>query len=164
MPFDFDLDSISNGVLVTTAFLGAFAAALWLSLIIWTYRDMRARSQDPLAPILAALVVGVLSVAGLAVYLILRPPKTLDEAYQHTLEEEALLREIEAASVCPGCGRHTRPDWQVCPHCQTRLKKPCQGCGRLMELAWNLCPYCATPAPGKRLEAHPVPVGHEVSG
>lgn len=156
MPFGLNLESISNYLLVTTAFLGAFAAALWLSLIIWTFRDMRARSRDPFAQILAALVVAVLTLPGLVVYLILRPPKTLDEAYQHTLEEEALLREIEETPVCPGCGRRTQTNWQVCPSCQTRLKKPCSRCGNLMELPWNLCPFCATPVPGKRIEGQTI--------
>jgi RNA polymerase subunit RPABC4/transcription elongation factor Spt4 len=153
MPFDFDLQTVSNYLLVLTAFFGAFLAALWLSLVIWTFRDMRARSRDPLAQILAALVVAVLTLPGLAVYVILRPPRTLEEAYQHTLEEEALLQEIEEKPRCPGCGRNIQESWQICPTCQSKLKKPCHNCRRLLELAWNICPYCATPVPGRRTEA-----------
>ena len=156
MPFNFDLQILSSYVLVSTALLGAFLAALWLSLVIWTYRDMRARSRDPLAQILAALVVAVLTLPGLVVYLILRPPRTLDEAYQHTLEEEALLQEIEEKPHCPGCGRDIQESWQICPTCQTRLKKPCHNCRKLMDLAWNICPYCAAPVPGRRAA---VPIG-----
>ena len=156
MPFNFDLQTLSSYVLVSTALLGAFLAALWLSLVIWTYRDMRARSRDPLAQILAALVVAVLTLPGLVVYLILRPPRTLDEAYQHTLEEEALLQEIEEKPHCPGCGRDIQESWQICPTCQTRLKKPCHNCRKLMDLAWNICPYCAAPVPGRRAA---VPIG-----
>ena len=153
MPFDFDLQTVSNYLLVLTAFFGAFLAALWLSLVIWTFRDMRARSRDPLAQILAALVVAVLTLPGLAVYVILRPPRTLEEAYQHTLEEEALLQEIEEKPRCPGCGRNIQESWQICPTCQSKLKKPCHNCRRLLELAWNICPYCATLVPGRRTEA-----------
>jgi len=156
VPFNFDLQILSSYVLVSTALLGAFLAALWLSLVIWTYRDMRARSRDPLAQILAALVVAVLTLPGLVVYLILRPPRTLDEAYQHTLEEEALLQEIEEKPHCPGCGRDIQESWQICPTCQTRLKKPCHNCRKLMDLAWNICPYCAAPVPGRRAA---VPIG-----
>lgn len=156
MPFNFDLQTLSSYVLVSTALMGAFLAALWLSLVIWTYRDMRARSRDPLAQVLAALVVAVLTLPGLVVYLILRPPRTLDEAYQHTLEEEALLQEIEEKPHCPGCGRDIQESWQICPTCQTRLKKPCHNCRKLMDLAWNICPYCAAPVPGRRAA---VPIG-----
>ena len=142
-PLDF-----SNIVSIATAFSAAFLAALWLSLIIWTYRDARSRTRDPLARLLAALVVAVLFLPGLLIYWILRPPHTLEEDYQHTLEEEAMLQTIEDAPLCPGCGRKINPEWVACPSCHTRLKKSCQQCGRLMDLPWNLCPWCATPVPG----------------
>lgn len=148
----FDPIQLSNVFLILTAWSGAFLAAFWLSLIIWTYRDIRSRARDPLARILAVLVVAVLFLPGLVVYLILRPPRTLEEDYQHTLEEEALLQSIEDIALCPGCGRRVKDNWMVCPNCHTRLKKPCHHCGKLMDLPWNLCPFCGTPAPGMRRE------------
>lgn len=152
MPPSFQLNEMGNFFLYLTAFLGAFLAALWLSLIFWAYRDARERTDDRLARILAALVVALLGPPGLVVYLILRPTRTLDEVYQHTLEEEALLSEIEGRSTCPGCGTQTEQDWQICPDCHTRLRKPCRECGQLLELAWQICPYCATPLAGARQE------------
>jgi RNA polymerase subunit RPABC4/transcription elongation factor Spt4 len=148
----FDPSSLSNFLLILAAWGGAFIAALWLSLVIWTYRDIRRRAQDPLARILAVLVVAVLFLPGIVIYLILRPPRTLEEEYQHTLEEEALLQAIEESALCPGCGRRIKDNWQVCPNCHTKLKKNCHHCGKLMELPWNLCPFCGTPAPGMRRE------------
>lgn len=149
----FDPSILSNFLLGLTAWGGAFIAALWLSLIIWTYRDIKARGKDPLIRFLAVLVVAVLFLPGIVIYLILRPQRTLEDEYQQTLEEEALLRTIEETPLCPGCSRRVRSDWLVCPHCHTKQKKPCHHCGRLMELAWNLCPYCGTPAPGMRRES-----------
>lgn len=149
---DFNLSNVSDFVLIIAAWGGAFIAALWLSLIIWTYRDVRNRTRDPLARVLAALVVTVLFLPGLVIYLILRPPHTLEEQYQHSLEEEALLQAIEDISLCPGCGRRVKENWQICPNCHTRLKKHCHQCNRLMELPWNLCPYCGSAAPGARRE------------
>lgn len=143
---------VSNLVLILTAFGGAFLAALWVSLIVWTYRDVRARARDPLVRVLAVLVVALLNLPGVLVYLILRPRYTMEEEYQRTLEEEALLQALEDLSLCPGCERRVREDWLVCPHCQTKLKKACHQCGKLMELPWNICPYCGTPAPGMRRE------------
>jgi RNA polymerase subunit RPABC4/transcription elongation factor Spt4 len=150
MPTGLNLGSLANLFLYGSAFFGAFLAALWLSLAFWSYRDAGARSHDRLAQILAAAVVLRLGPAGLVVYLVLRPRQTLDEVYQNALEEEALLAEIEDRPVCPGCGAQTRPDWQICPHCHTRLQKACASCSRLMELPWQVCPYCATPVPGSR--------------
>jgi RNA polymerase subunit RPABC4/transcription elongation factor Spt4 len=150
MPTGLNLGSFANLFLYATAFFGAFLAAFWLSLGFWTYRDAGARSHDRLAQVLAAVVTLLLGPAGLLVYLVLRPRLTLDEVYQHALEEEALLAEIEDRPVCPGCGAQTRPDWQVCPQCHTRLQKPCSHCGRLLELPWQVCPYCGTAVPGSR--------------
>ena len=149
---DFDPTSLSNFMLFIAAWGGAFIAALWLSLVIWSYRDIRQRARDPLARILAVLVVAVLFLPGIVIYLILRPPRTLEEEYQHTLEEEALLQSLEESSLCPGCGRRAKESWTLCPNCHTKLRKPCHQCGKLMELSWNLCPYCGAVAPGMRVE------------
>jgi RNA polymerase subunit RPABC4/transcription elongation factor Spt4 len=143
---------LSNFILIATGFAAAFAAALWLSLIIWTYRDIRRRARDPFVRALAVLVVAVLFLPGVLVYFILRPSQTLEEEFQQTLEEEALLQSIEESALCPGCGRRVHEDWIACPSCYTRLKKACHHCGRPIELAWNLCPYCGTAAPGMRRE------------
>lgn len=143
---------LTNSFLIVTAWGAAFIAALWLSLIFWTYRDIRARARDPLARILAVLVVAILFLPGIVVYLIMRPPRTLEQEYQQTLEEEALLQSIEDSPLCPGCGRRTKDNWVICPNCHTKIKKTCHQCGKLMELPWNICPYCGTPAPGMRRE------------
>ncbi len=152
MPPNSNLSLLGDTLLYLTAFFGAFLAALWLGLVFWTYRDVRLRTHDKLIYVLAPLLLLVLGPPGLVIYLILRPPRTLEEAYQQTLEEEALLSEIEERNVCPGCGARARPEWQICPRCLTRLMKPCAHCGQMMELPWQVCPYCAGPAPGVRAE------------
>jgi len=159
MSLPLDLSSLGNAFLIGTTLFGAFVVALWASLVFWTYRDSRARTQDRLLRVLAALLALILGPLGVLVYLVLRPPRTLDQAYQTTLEEEALLSDIEARSACPGCGNRASPDWQLCPNCHTRLRRPCSRCGRLMELPWKICPFCATPAPGTRVDAGPAENG-----
>lgn len=147
-----EINTFRNLILILTAWGGAFLAALWLSLVIWTYRDIRQRTRDRLARILAILVVTVLFLPGLVIYWILRPARTLEDEYQQTLEEEALLQSIEESVLCPGCGRKVETDWMVCPFCHTKLRKQCHQCQRLLELSWNICPYCATPVIGMRRE------------
>ncbi len=146
--------TLSQLLLYGTMATGAVVASLWLGIVLWTYRDARARSRDVLAQVTAALMVAVLNIFGLILYLMLRPRETLAEAYERSLEEEALLQGIEEKPVCPGCGRPSNALWQVCPHCHTRLKKQCIQCGQLLDLPWNLCPYCATPQ-GNTVEAAP---------
>ncbi len=140
-----DRETINTILLYTITISGAVVSATWLGLILWTWRDMRLRSRDPLAQIAASLMVAILGIFGIVIYVMLRPSETLSEAYERSLEEEALLQNIEEKPVCPGCGRPTEAEWQVCPYCHTKLKKPCVNCARMLELPWNLCPYCATP-------------------
>lgn len=147
-----DLSSLTTVFQYLTALLGAFLVALWLSLIFWTYRDIRSRTEDRLIQALAAVLTAVMGPLGLLIYLVMRPLQTIDEAYQRTLEEEALLAEIEEQHLCPGCSGRTEPDWLICANCHTRLRKSCGSCGRLMDLSWQVCPYCGTPVPGARTE------------
>lgn len=139
---------IGSILLAIVAFIGAVLAAFWLTLIIWAFRDMRSRSRDIFAQMLAAMVVAILNLPGVGIYLLMRPKETLAEAYERSLEEEALLQGIEEALNCPGCGNRVREDWLVCPNCHTKLKKSCTNCGRALNLRWNVCPHCGTPAVG----------------
>lgn len=135
----------NNLLLFAAAYAGVIFAVLWLALVIWAYRDMRARSRDPLAQILVAVMVLILSIPGAFIYMLLRPRETLSEAYERSLEEEALLQEIEEKPTCPGCGQRIQHEWQACPNCHTRLKKACYNCGKTLELSWSMCPYCTAP-------------------
>lgn len=151
------LNNLGAILLVVVAFLGAFLAALWVSLVLWTFRDARSRSRDPFAHLLAALMVAVFGPLGMFIYLILRPQETLAEAYERSLEEEALLQDIEERLVCPGCKQTVQENFQFCPSCHTRLKKVCPGCGALLRLRWNICPYCGA-SPSAPHMAQEVPV------
>ena len=124
------------------ACLGAYVVAFTASLVIWTFRDIRSRSRDIFAQLLATLMVAVFNLPGLFLYYILRPKETLTEAYERELAEEALLQDIEEKQACPSCHHAVMPEYQLCPHCHTRLKKECQNCHRLLHLKWNICPYC----------------------
>ena len=144
------LETILFYITIVAAIVGALSAGIWLSLVIWTFRDMRSRSRDPFAQIFAAVVVAILPIAGILIYIILRPPETLSEVFDRSLEEEALLQEIEERPACPGCSRTLHPRWLVCPHCHTRVRKKCNDCHELMELQWKLCPFCGN----QRLNPH----------
>jgi RNA polymerase subunit RPABC4/transcription elongation factor Spt4 len=148
-----DFQRLSGVLLAVVAVVAAAGTAIWISLIIWTYRDMRARSRDVFAQVLAAIVVGFLNIPGFMVYLILRPRETLAEQYERALEEEALLQSIEEKKVCPGCGHPTKEEWRLCPYCHTRLKKPCENCMELLDLPWSICPYCEYQQPERSTSA-----------
>jgi len=122
--------------------VGAYVAALYVGLIVWTFRDIHARSKDMLAQILATLLVALFTLPGLVVYLLLRPQTTLAEAYDRNLTEEAILQDLEERRVCPNCQHRVDPDYIVCPYCHHQLRLRCVGCGRLLQPNWSVCPYC----------------------
>ena len=138
---------------------GVWALLLWLSIIIWTYRDIRERTRDSSLQVLSAFVVLMFfpgfNLPGLALYLMLRPRDTLEEAYARSLEEEALLRELGDEGSCPSCRRLTDKEFQHCPSCQTQLKDQCAKCERLLSFSWLACPYCGTSRPGGAPAAEP---------
>jgi RNA polymerase subunit RPABC4/transcription elongation factor Spt4 len=136
--------------------IGAYFVAFWFSLIVWTFRDVRARSRDLFTQALGTLLVvppPPLNLAGLVLYFVLRPRETLSESYERSLEEEALLQGIEDVEVCPACKQLSERDYVVCPNCYTQLRKKCPDCGRLMELDWTLCAYCGSKVPRQRVPA-----------
>jgi RNA polymerase subunit RPABC4/transcription elongation factor Spt4 len=146
-------NSGSSGNIVTTlqnlvapliGCMVAFFVIFWLSLVIWTFRDIRSRTQDFLSQVLATVLVTVFPVGGLFIYMILRPRQTLAEIYERQLEEESLLAEMTERQTCGNCHARIESDFQVCPSCGNSLKRPCPKCERLLELRWTFCPYCAT--------------------
>lgn len=128
---------------ILLAVIGAYVAAFWFCLVVWTFRDIQKRTRDVVVQILATLLVLLFNVPGLILYTILRPPETIAEAYARALEAERVAAQ---ARTCPGCGAPTEPDFVLCPNCTTHLKQPCASCGRLMHLHWQTCPYCGAHA------------------
>lgn len=153
MPINIELPAYLGAILQgLVLFLGFYTVAIWLGMVIWTFRDVRARSRDIFYQLLATLLVLVFNVAGLFLYFILRPHETLAEVYARSLEEEALLQEVEDRRICPDCRRRVQEDFLVCPACGTELKKRCSECERLLHLNWEVCPYCGAAV---RAEAEP---------
>ena len=85
------LDTLSKVLGVSVGFLVAFTVIFWISLIVWTFRDIRSRTQDFMLQIAATLLVAIFFIGGLFIYMILRPRQTLAEIYERQLEEESLL-------------------------------------------------------------------------
>jgi hypothetical protein len=126
--------------------IGVYIVIIWLASAYWAFRDMQARTSNPVVPYLAAaLVVGftpVFFIFGILVYRIVRPQERRGEAYERGLAEEALVAEIEQIEHCATCGRKVHEEWIICPTCRTRLKRVCPHCSKLVGLEWSLCAWC----------------------
>ena len=84
---------------LAAAVCGAAAALLLFSLVVWTARDIAARSRDRLIRLGAVALVLCLPVVGLFVYLLLRPRETVAERYERDLIEEILAREVSRGDM-----------------------------------------------------------------
>ncbi len=124
----------------------AYVATLWLTLVIWTFRDIQSRSTDLFVQTISTLFVALFNLPGLVLYLILRPHETLAEQYERSLEEETLLQDLKQDLLCPSCQHTIQPDFQMCPRCRMRLKRRCLECDHVLDLEWTTCPYCTAPA------------------
>jgi hypothetical protein len=149
------IGSIFDNPVVQLGFqlLTIYWVVLWIAAAYWAFRDMQGRTDNPLAPYLAAAFIIVFSplLFPLAVftYRIIRPQERIGDVYERNLAEEAMLAEIEAIPHCPSCERRVDPAWLICPTCRTRLNRVCPNCTRLVGLDWSLCAWC-----GREFERH----------
>jgi hypothetical protein len=120
---------------------------LWVGLVIWVYRDIRERTRDIFHQTVSVLLALFFNLAGLLVYLLIRPQETLAQVYQRSLEEEALLQDLEEISACPNCRHPVESEFVICPLCRTQIKEPCINCGKPLSYSWIACPYCSTNRP-----------------
>jgi double zinc ribbon protein len=122
-----------------------FVVLVWLGLAFWVHRDARRRIDDGLL-VATATLLGLVPFLGPLVYLLFRPPETLEDSYARRVEVAALeSRLFESTPRCPVCRAEVEKAYLVCPVCTTQLKQPCATCSAPLEPAWQVCPYCTAP-------------------
>ena len=130
---------ISNSL--TTTLLVGYLFALWAALLIWTWLDINARSDNNLFKLGAIIIVGTGAVLGLAIYLLLRPGHTKDEIQVRQIEE-GLITSQSQLQACPNCYYSIRRDFTYCPNCSEKLTAACPSCSKKINMLWGTCPYC----------------------
>lgn len=138
-------DTVSVLVVGIIALVG-YVAILWVATAFFVWRDARRRSSSAMFQLLALLLGFVPPFLGALVYLVIRPPRTLDEDRALALEEQSLLdleNDAMATRPCPSCGKEIEADFIVCPYCRTQFARRCTACDRVLRLGWAVCPYCA---------------------
>ena len=129
--------------------VAAYFFIIWCAFIIWTVKDITARSGNILVQVFCILIVIVLTpVLGLPIYLLIRPANK----YQNEGQGEIL----QEAFVCPKCGEEVEEDFFFCPHCRAELLFKCEKCGKLCESTWSACPYCGKEKAGEKDEKTPL--------
>lgn len=131
-----------NVVAVTVIALVAYLVMMWIASLVWAFRDIQARTRDSVSQAVSLALVLIFPLAGLLLYLILRPKETLAEVYDRQLEAEALLHEIQEQATCPTCRRKIQDDFVICPYCRVTLRIACSDCAKPLNATWVLCPFC----------------------
>jgi RNA polymerase subunit RPABC4/transcription elongation factor Spt4 len=135
----------STAFLLTRDIVVAAFVALWLGLAFRTHRDAKRRIDDGLL-VGFATMLGLVPIAGPLVYLLFRPPETLEEAHVRRVEIRAIEERLtQVEPRCPVCRTFVAESYLVCPVCTTTLKEPCVECKAPLDQLWQACPYCATP-------------------
>ncbi|OGY25312.1 MAG: hypothetical protein A2Z11_03080 [Candidatus Woykebacteria bacterium RBG_16_43_9] len=146
---------LANSLTITV--LVAYVFALWAALVAWAWIDISGRTDNILYKLGAVLVVATGAILGFAIYLLLRPNLTKDEAALHELEE-AILASQAHWQACPKCNHVVREDFVYCSNCSYKLSVACSSCGKDVNSTWNVCPYCGRKQKDLDLKTIQIPV------
>ncbi len=129
----------------------------WIVVLYWVWLDSGDRVSSISARIGYVLLPLFLFVPGLIIYLLIRPPQTIEEIYWADLERRYLKYETSELGDCPKCGTQLFPGFTYCPNCRLVLKVKCPNCEVEMDKHYKYCPSC-----GETINKSDTPVVEEV--
>jgi len=144
-----DLNGIIENFLAnptTQAFMRTVAlymTGLYLATVFWAARDAASRIFDRRLVVLLTLLAAVPFI-GMALYILIRPSRTLAETREAELASHALDAELARTPRCPSCDAPAELDWRYCAHCSAVLTHSCPSCSKTVRSGWTACPFCAT--------------------
>ncbi|MCB0878470.1 MAG: zinc ribbon domain-containing protein [Thermoleophilia bacterium] len=122
--------------------------AFYVAIVIWTYKDARKRTEDPIM-VATFTAIAMLPVFGVLIYMLVRPSEYIADVRERELEIRALERQLGRQERCPYCKSHIEGDYLSCPVCTTKLRQSCTGCDKPLDPRWVMCPFCETEVPGR---------------
>ncbi|HEX7456451.1 MAG TPA: zinc ribbon domain-containing protein [Candidatus Nanoarchaeia archaeon] len=126
---------------LTIVIMVAYIFALWAALVVWTWLDISARTDNVFYRFGAILIVATGAILGFAIYLLMRPAFTKEEGRVREVEE-AIFASQTQLQACPVCYAAIRKDFAFCPSCSAKLAVECVSCQKKINPAWISCPYC----------------------
>lgn len=122
--------------------------AFYVAIVIWTYKDARKRTDDPIM-VATFTAIAMLPVFGVLIYMLVRPAEYLADVRERELEIRALERQLGRQERCPYCKSHIEGEYLSCPVCTTKLRQSCTGCEKPLDPRWVMCPFCETEVPSR---------------
>lgn len=89
---------IETGSLFLIALM-SYLFLMWFSLAVWVWNDVRERTHDQVFQYIALILAGVGNIFGVAVYLVIRPKETFQEAFFTNLEEKIILAQAKGYGI-----------------------------------------------------------------
>ncbi len=123
--------------------------AFYVAIVIWTYKDARKRTDDPIM-VATFTAISMLPVFGVLIYMLVRPSEYIADVRERELEIRALERQLGRQERCPYCKSHIEGEYLSCPVCTTKLRESCTGCEKPLDPRWVMCPFCETEVPQGR--------------
>lgn len=94
----------NDGLNLAVNLLLLFLAIIWVALIYWTYTDARRRIADPML-VGCATAASLFPFVGTVIYMIVRPPEFLEDAYEREVSIESsetlirILKDLQASQA-----------------------------------------------------------------
>lgn len=124
------------------------ALAFYVSIVIWSYKDARKRTDDPIL-VATFTAIAMLPLFGVFIYMLVRPSEYIADVRERELEIRMMERQLGRQERCPYCKSHIEGEYLSCPVCTTKLRQSCTGCERPLDPRWVMCPFCETEVPGR---------------
>lgn len=113
---------------------------IWIYCVLWTARDIYARSDNSLFQIFCVLLVAVASpLVGLPLYLLIRPLSHKDDMMWWQM-----LMDMESVP-CAACMRPNLTGYDHCVFCGGTLKIQCKNCKEMYPHTHHYCYKCGAP-------------------
>lgn len=138
------VDNLTTIVSYTGRSLLLMIVVLWIFVTLWVWTDSGERTQNKFFRIIVTLFVVPFNIPGLLIYMMIRPPLTIDEMYWAELERRYLMYQTIDLDDCPKCGEGLMPGFNNCPACGLEIKTECSGCGVSVHKDYKFCPFCGT--------------------
>ena len=127
----------SNTIAIIIVWIVVF---FWIIAIIWTAKDISARTDSSFFHIISVLFVTLLTpIIGLPLYLAIRP---IWYKWDKTSWRDSCL---SSSCVCQNCWTLNPKEYKNCIKCWERLKTTCKECNNEYPNEYRYCPSCWAP-------------------